>query len=132
MPPLQICEITTSLKDSVNVCVYRMMERGIQPSKLSSPGGSDFAKLAEKLKEKGREFLENTDMYPPGTPPLTNEALTQKGLTMFARDFVHVIQGEELAATACEKGATSERGPLVDMLRELLMEGNPSLEPYGN
>jgi hypothetical protein len=132
MPPLQMCEITTSLKDSVNVCVYRMMERGIQPSKLSSPGGSDFAKLAEKLKEKGREFLENTDMYPPGTPPLTNEALTQKGLTMFARDFVHVIQGEELAAAACEKGATSEKGPLVDMLRELLMEGNPSLEPYGN
>jgi len=132
MPPIQLCEITTSLKDSVNVCVYRMMQRNIKPSKDKSPGGSEFSKLAEKLKEKGREFLENTDMYPPGTRPLTNEALTQKGLTMFARDFVQVIRGEELAAAASEKSATSEKGPLVKMLRELLDTGNENLKPYGD
>lgn len=132
MPPLQLCEITTSMKEKVNVCVYRMMERGVQASKLSSPGGSDFAKLAEKLKEKGREILVNTDMYPPGTRPLTNEALTQKGLTLYARDFVQVIRGEELAAAAFEKGAESEKGPLVKMLRGLLEKGNKNLVPYGN
>ena len=130
MPPLQMCEITTSLKDSVNVCVCRMMERGVQPSKKSSPGGTDFTKLAEKLKDKGREFLDNVDMYPAGRPPLTNEALTQKGLTMFARDFVQIIHRED-EEYATNSKATNEKGPLVKMLRELLQFGNPALVPYG-
>ena len=130
-PPLPECEITTSQKDAVNVCVYRMMERGVKPS-------SKNAKLAEKLKEKGREYLDNRDMYPPGRPPLTNEVLTQKGLTLFARDLKELVErleernpsGEKISAS--NRGSFSQKGPLVQKLRVLLMDGNDKLVPYGD
>ena len=107
------------------------MERGVKPS-------SKNAKLAEKLKEKGREYLDNRDMYPPGRPPLTNEVLTQKGLTLFARDLKELVErleernpsGEKISAS--NRGSFSQKGPLVQKLRVLLMDGNDKLVPYGD